>query len=58
MAYQVIFIAYAIVLTLAGSSLTLICLHASKNRLVESLNHTYIQNILVESMLTTSVFAI
>jgi uncharacterized membrane protein len=57
--YQVIFIVYALVLTLAGSSLTLIWLHARKNRLVDkSLNHTEIQNILVESILTPSVFAI
>jgi uncharacterized membrane protein len=57
--YQVIFIVYALVLTLAGSSLTLIWLHARKNRLVDkNLNHTEIQNILFESALTPSVFAI
>jgi uncharacterized membrane protein len=57
--YQIIFIVYALVLTMAGSSLTLIWLHASKNRLIdESLNHTEIQNILLESTLTPSVFAI
>ena len=57
--YQAIFIVYALVLTLAGASLTLIWLHARKNRLVDkSLNHTEIQNILLESALTPSVFAI
>ena len=57
--YQVIFIIYALVLTLAGTSLTLIWLHARKNRLVDrSLNRTEIQNILLESALTPSVFAI
>lgn len=57
--YQIIFIVYALVLTMAGSSLTLIWLHASKNRLIdESLNHTEIQNTLLESTLTPSVFAI
>ena len=45
--YQIIFIAYALILTMAGSSLILIWLHASKNRLIdESLNHTEIQNLL------------
>ena len=44
---------------MAGSSLTLIWLHASKNRLIdESLNNTVIQNVLLESILTPSVFAI
>jgi uncharacterized membrane protein len=57
--YQAIFIVYALVLTSAGASLTLIWLHARKNKLVDnSLNHTEIQNILLESALTPSVFAI
>jgi uncharacterized membrane protein len=57
--YQIVFIVYALVLTLAGASLTLIWLHARKNRLVDkNLNHTEIQNILLESALTPSVFAI
>jgi hypothetical protein len=47
----VIFIVYALVLTLAGSSLTLILLHARKNKLVDkSLNHTEIQNILLDNL--------
>jgi uncharacterized membrane protein len=49
--YQVIFIVYALVLTLAGSSLTLILLHARKNKLVDTtLNHTEIQNILLDNL--------
>src|SRR5215211_7749600 len=48
--YQIIFILYALVLTAAGLSLTLIWLHASKNRLVDkSPSHTEIQSILLES---------
>jgi uncharacterized membrane protein len=39
--YQIIFIIYAMVLTAAGLSLTLIWLYASKNKLVDKrLNHT------------------
>jgi uncharacterized membrane protein len=57
--YQIIFILYALVLTLAGSTLTLIWLHARKNKLVDkNLNQSEIQNILLESALTPSVFAI
>jgi uncharacterized membrane protein len=57
--YQIVFIVYALVLTLAGASLTLIWLHARKNKLVDkNLNHSEIQNILLESALTPSVFAI
>ena len=55
--YQIIFILYALVLTAAGLSLTLIWLHASKNRLVDkSLSHTEIQSILLESILLPSVY--
>jgi uncharacterized membrane protein len=55
--YQIIFILYALVLTVAGLSLTLIWLHASKNRLVDkSLSHTEIQSILLESILLPSVY--
>lgn len=57
--YQIIFILYALVLTFAGLLLTLIWLHASKNRLVDkSLSHTKIENILLESVLLPSVFLI
>src|SRR5919109_1903449 len=55
--YQIIFILYALVLTAAGLSLTLIWLHTSKNRLVDkSLSHTEIQSILLESILLPSVY--
>lgn len=57
--YQIIFILYASVLIMAGLSLTLIGLHAKKNRLIDKgLNHREIENILLESILLPSVFAI
>jgi uncharacterized membrane protein len=57
--YQAIFILYALVLTAAGSLLTLIWLHAMKNRLIDtSVSNTEIQNILLESSLSPSVFII
>lgn len=57
--YQVVFILYALVLTLAGSLLTLIWLHATKNRLIDkSLSKTEIQNISLQSILPPSIFAI
>jgi uncharacterized membrane protein len=57
--YQVIFILYAFVLTLAGSLLTLIWLHATKNKLIDkSMSKTEIQNISLQSILPPSIFAI
>lgn len=57
--YQIIFILYALVLTAAGLLLTLIWLHASKNRLVDkSLSHREERHILLESLLLPSVFVI
>ena len=57
--YYVIFILFALVLIMAGISITLIWLHAKKTRLIDkSLSHKDIQNILVESLLLPSVFAI
>jgi uncharacterized membrane protein len=57
--YQIIFILYALVLTAAGLLLTLIWLHAGKNRLVDkSLSHREEQHILLESLLLPSVFVI
>ena len=57
--YQVIFILYALVLTAAGASLTLIWLHAMKGRLLDkTLNQTDIQSILLESIVLPSVFVI
>jgi uncharacterized membrane protein len=57
--YQVIFILYALVLTFGGLTLTLIWLHARKNRLIDNtVSHTEIQNVLLESILLPSVFVI
>ena len=57
--YQVIFILYALVLTFGGLTLTLIWLHARKNRLIDNtMSHTEIQNVLLESILLPSVFVI
>ena len=57
--YQVIFILYALVLTFGGLTLTLIWLHARKNRLIDNtVSPTEIQNVLLESILLPSVFVI
>ena len=57
--YQVIFILYALVPTLAGLTLTLIWLHARKHRLIENtVSHTEIQDVVLESILLPSVFVI
>lgn len=57
--YQIVFILYALVLTLAGSLLTLIWLHATKNKLIDkSMSKTEIQNISLQSILPPSIFAI
>ena len=57
--YQVIFILYALVLTAAGASLTLIWLHAMKSRLLDkTMNQTDIQSIFLESIVLPSVFVI
>ena len=57
--YQIIFILYALVLTFAGLLLSLIWLHAGKNRIVDkSLSHTEERFILLESILLPSVFVI
>jgi uncharacterized membrane protein len=57
--YQVIFILYALVLTAAGVSLTLIWLHAMKGRLLDkTMDQTDIQSILLESIVLPSVFVI
>jgi len=55
--YHVVFILYALVLTLAGLSLTFIWLHAKKNGLVDrTMTHDKIQNILLESILLPSIY--
>jgi uncharacterized membrane protein len=57
--YQVIFILYALVLTAAGASLTLIWWHAMKCRLLDkTMNQTDIQSILLGSIVLPSVFVI
>ena len=57
--YQVVFVLYALVLTLAGSLLTLIWLHATKNRLIDkSMSKPEIQNISLQSIIPPSVFAV
>jgi uncharacterized membrane protein len=57
--YQVIFILYALVLTAAGASLTLIWLHAMKGKLLDkTMNQTEIQSILLESIVLPSIFVI
>jgi uncharacterized membrane protein len=57
--YQVIFVLYALVLTAAGASLTLIWLHAMKGRLLDkTMDQTDIQSILLESIVLPSVFVI
>jgi uncharacterized membrane protein len=57
--YQIIFILYALVLTVAGLSLTLIWLYAKKNRLIDNtMSHAEIQNALLESIILPSVFVI
>lgn len=56
--YYVIFAIYASILTLSGSLLTLIWLHARKNGLIDStLKSTEIHNITLQSALAPCVFA-
>ncbi|HET7149161.1 MAG TPA: TMEM175 family protein [Candidatus Nitrosopolaris sp.] len=55
--YQIIFALYSLVLTIAGSLLTIIWLHATKNKLIdENLNRNEIHFILLESILSPVVF--
>ena len=55
--YQIVFAVYALVLTIAGSLLTIMWLHATKNKLIdENLNHNEIHLILLESILSPVVF--
>ena len=57
--YQVIFVLYALVLTIGGLMLTLIWLNARKNKLIDNtVSRTEIQNVLLESILLPSVFVI
>jgi uncharacterized membrane protein len=57
--YHIIFILYALVLIMAGLSVTSIWLYAKKRRLTDkTLSHKEMKNILLESLLLPSVFAI
>jgi uncharacterized membrane protein len=54
---QIVFILYALVLTLAGSLLTIIWLHATKNKLIDkTVSQNEIRNITLESIITPMVF--
>ena len=57
--YHIIFMLYALILTAAGSLLTIIWLYASRNRLIDnSLTNTEVKRLLLESLVMASVFAI
>ena len=55
--YQIVFVLYALVLTIAGALLTITWLHATKNKLIdENLNQREINYISLESILSPVVF--
>jgi uncharacterized membrane protein len=55
--YHILFVLFALVLTMAGALLTMIWLHAVKNKLIdENLTQRQIHNISLESFLPTVVF--
>src|SRR6187200_1721098 len=55
--YQIVFVLFASVLTLAGAFLTITWLHASKNKLIdENLTQRQIHAISLEAILPTVVF--
>jgi TMEM175 potassium channel family protein len=55
--YQIVFVLYALVLTIAGALLTITWLHATKNKLIdENLNQREIHYISLESILSPVVF--
>ena len=55
--YQIIFVLYALVLTMAGALLTITWLHATKNKLIdENLTQRQIHAISIEAILPTVVF--
>jgi uncharacterized membrane protein len=55
--YQLVFILYALVLTIAGALLTMTWLHAIKNKLiVEDLTKSEIRLISIDSILSPAVF--
>jgi uncharacterized membrane protein len=55
--YQIVFVLYALVLTMAGASLTIIWMHATKNKLInENLTQRQIHAISLQTLLPTVVF--
>lgn len=55
--YQIVFVIYALVLTIAGSLLTISWLHATKNKLIDkNLTQLEANNILLESIVPPIVF--
>src|ERR671938_1145500 len=55
--YQIVFVLYALVLTIAGALLTITWLHATKNKLIDkNLTQREIHIISAESILTPIVF--
>ena len=55
--YQIVFILFALVLTIAGSLGTIMWLHATKNRLLdENLTRVEIHNMLIDSIVSPVVF--
>jgi uncharacterized membrane protein len=57
--YPILFVLFALVLAIAGALLTIIWLHAVKNRLIDqNLSRKEIQSISVEAILPTVVFSL
>ena len=55
--YQIVFVLYALVLTLAGALLTITWLHATKNKLInQNMTQIEIHCVLLESTLSPAVF--
>ena len=55
--YQIVFVLYALVLTIAGALSTIIWLHATKNKLInQNMTQTEIHCVLLESTLSPAVF--
>jgi TMEM175 potassium channel family protein len=55
--YQIVFILYALVLTIAGALSTIIWLHATKNKLInQNMTQIEIHCVLLESTLSPAVF--
>jgi uncharacterized membrane protein len=55
--YQIVFVLFALVLTMAGALLTITWIHATKNKLIDkNLTQRQIRNISLEAILPTVVF--